>query len=204
MTNLTSEKTSMFKDSIIILASSSPRRKMLLKEAGLNFIVIDSKFDEAKIALSTPREYTKTLAYEKAKTVALKHPDAWVIGADTIVFINDKILGKPKSKNKAYEMLLELSDSFHYVYTGYSIFCMAKNKIFTNCEKTKVYFKKLSKKEIDFYITTKEPFDKAGGYAAQGIGSFLIKRIEGSYTNVVGLPVCEVLDILIKEKAIIL
>ncbi len=188
----------------IILASKSPRREMLLKEAGLRFEVIEACFNEDEIPLSEPEEYTKRLAYEKALDVALKNRDAWVIGADTIVYINDKILGKPKSKKEAYEMLSILSGTYHLVYTGYCICHTAKNKIFTNYEKTKVFFKKLSKEEIEFYIKTDEPFDKAGGYAAQGIGSFMIKKVEGSYANVVGLPVCQIIDILIKEKALIL
>jgi septum formation protein len=188
----------------LILASKSPRRSELLKQAGLTFSVIPSDFDEDTVALSNPDSDVVTLAESKALDISQKHPDAWVIGADTIVLIGRKILGKPASAAEAFEMLQRLSGKTHQVLTGYCICCKKKNRVFSETVKTDVNFKRLTDAEINWYIQTGEPFDKAGGYAIQGIGSFLVRSINGSYTNVVGLPVCEVMAFLIKEKMLIL
>ena len=186
----------------LILASKSPRRSELLKQAGLTFSVIPSDFDESTLALSNPDSYVITLAESKALDISQKHPAAWIIGADTIVLIENKILGKPGSKKEAFDMLRRLSDKTHQVLTGYCICCKKKNKFFSETVKTDVRFKKLNDAEINWYIQTGEPFDKAGGYAIQGIGTFLVKGINGSYTNVVGLPVCEVMEFLALEGVI--
>ena len=186
----------------LILASKSPRRNELLEQAGLTFSVIPSDFDESTVALSDPDSYVITLAESKAVDISQKHPASWVIGADTIVLIDRKILGKPASKEKARDMLQRLSGKTHQVLTGYCICCKKKNRFFSETIKTDVRFKKLSDAEIEWYIQTGEPFDKAGAYAIQGIGTFLVKSINGSYTNVVGLPVCEVIEFLIKEGVI--
>ena len=186
----------------LILASKSPRRNELLEQAGLTFSVIPSDFDESTVALSDPDSYVITLAESKALDISEKHPAGWVIGADTIVLIDRKILGKPASKEKARDMLQRLSGKTHQVLTGYCICCKKKNRFFSETIKTDVRFKKLSDAEIEWYIQTGEPFDKAGAYAIQGIGTFLVKSINGSYTNVVGLPVCEVIEFLIKEGVI--
>jgi septum formation protein len=183
----------------LILASNSPRRRYLLEQAGLTFTVIPSRFDESSLSLSTPEIYTKALAEAKAADVSKAYPESWVIGADTIVVINDTILGKPDSKEHARNMLKCLSGKTHQVYTGYCICCFAKEKSFLNTVKTDVLFKNLSDNEIEWYINTSEPFDKAGAYAIQGLGTFIVKSIKGSYTNVVGLPVCEVIEFLIEE-----
>ena len=188
----------------LILASKSPRRSELLKQAGLTFSVIPSDFDEDTVALSNPDSDVVTLAESKALDISQKHPDAWVIGADTIVLIGHKILGKPASAAEAFEMLQRLSGKTHQVLTGYCICCKKKNRVFSETVKTDVNFKRLTDAEINWYIQTGEPFDKAGGYAIQGVGSFLVRSINGSYTNVVGLPVCEVMAFLIKEKMLIL
>jgi septum formation protein len=125
-----------------------------------------------------------------------------VIAADTIVLKNNDILGKPKSRYEARTMLKQLSGQVHQVLTGYAVCCKAKNKMFSETIKTDVLFKNLTHDEIEWYVHTKEPFDKAGSYAIQGLGTFLVKSINGSYTNVVGLPVCEVIELLIKEGVI--
>jgi septum formation protein len=124
------------------------------------------------------------------------------VGADTIVRIEGTILGKPKSRDDAREMLNRLSGKTHQVLTGFAVCC--ENRSFNHSETvtTDVQFKALTPKEIEWYIHTQEPFDKAGAYAIQGLGTFLVKRINGSYTNVVGLPVCEVIDVLLKEGII--
>ncbi len=153
------------------------------------------------IPISSPETYVKILAEAKANDIAEKYPDKWVIGADTIVLIDGDILGKPKSREEARTMLKRLSGQIHQVFTGYSICCKARQRQFSEAVITKVVFKNLTDQEIEWYIHTKEPFDKAGAYAIQGLGTFLVKSIHGSYTNVVGLPVCEVIEFLIKEKA---
>ncbi|OQY12656.1 MAG: septum formation inhibitor Maf [Desulfobacteraceae bacterium 4572_187] len=183
----------------LILASKSPRRSYLLDQAGLTFTVIPSSFDENSVSLSTPEAYVKTLAEAKATDVSKAYPESWVIGADTIVVINGTMLGKPDSKEQARAMLKRLSGKTHQVYTGYCICCLDRKRVFLNCVKTDVLFKNLSDNEIEWYINTSEPFDKAGAYAIQGLGTFIVKSIKGSYTNVVGLPVCEVIEFLIEE-----
>jgi len=184
----------------LILASKSPRRSYLLDQAGLTFTVIPSSFDENSVSLSTPETYVKVLAEAKANDVAKSYPESWVIGADTIVVIDGIILGKPDSKEQARTMLKRLSGKTHHVYTGYCICCRAKERVFSNTVKTDVLFKNLADNEIEWYINTSEPFDKAGAYAIQGLGTFIVKSIKGSYTNVVGLPVCEVIEFLIEEN----
>ena len=186
----------------LILASKSPRRRYLLKQAGLDFSVIPSFFDEASVPLSTPATHVRQLAEYKAADVAGNYPDSWVIGADTIVLINGMILGKPGSSGEAGAMLKSLSGRTHQVLTGYCICCKAKERWHSETIHTDVTFKRLSDAEIQWYIHTGEPFDKAGAYAIQGLGTFLVKSINGSYTNVVGLPVCEVIEFLIKEGVI--
>ncbi len=182
----------------LILASQSPRRRYLLKQAGLTFAVIPSTFDEDSVLLANPADYVKTLAEAKADAVARQYPDSWVIGADTIVTIGHAILGKPGDPREARQMLERLSGQTHFVYTGYAVICNNKHTRISDAIKTDVQFKDLTKDEIDWYIQTGEPFDKAGAYAIQGMGTFLVRRIHGSYTNVVGLPVCEVIETLIK------
>jgi septum formation protein len=186
----------------LILASKSPRRSELLEQAGLTFSVIPSDFDESTVAMSSPESYVISLAESKALDISQKHPAAWIIGADTIVLIDRKILGKPASINEARDMLQRLSGRTHQVLTGYCICCKKKNRFFSETIKTDVRFKKLNAAEINWYIQTGEPFDKAGAYAIQGLGTFLVKSINGSYTNVVGLPVCEVIEFLIREGVI--
>ncbi|MBA4366765.1 MAG: septum formation inhibitor Maf [Desulfobacterium sp.] len=186
----------------LILASQSPRRRYLLEQAGLVFSVIPSNFDENSVAMTDPETYVITLAESKAADIARLHPESWVIGADTVVIIDNKILGKPDSRNDARKMLRHLSGRTHQVFTGYAIQCIIENHFFSEAIKTDVCFKSLTDQEIEWYIHTKEPFDKAGAYAIQGLGTFLVRQINGSYTNVVGLPVCEVIEHLLQKGAI--
>jgi len=183
----------------LILASQSPRRKYLLEQAGLRFTVIPSPIDESRVAPDEPAVYVQRLAEAKANDVAQRFPEAWVIGADTIVAAGGRLLGKPASPEEARRMLTRLAGKTHQVYTG---FCIRRHSIhatFIDAVCTDVTFKVLSDKEIEWYIRSGEPFDKAGAYAIQGMGTFLVRRISGSYSNVVGLPVCEVIEILIRE-----
>ena len=188
----------------LILASQSPRRSYLLEQAGIEFSVIPSSFDENSVKPSSPDVYVRQLAESKARDISEQYADSWVIGADTIVFIDGNILGKPDSRVEARSMLERLSGKTHHVLTGYCICCHSIGRLFSDVVKTEVRFKKLTAREIDWYINSGEPFDKAGAYGIQGIGTFLVRRINGSYTNVVGLPVCEVMDFLIREKVIAL
>jgi septum formation protein len=194
------EKTSH--DPLLVLASKSPRRKYLLRQAGLEFLVAPSNLDESLIEMKDPDKYVLKLAEEKAKEVSLLYPGSWVIGADTIVVIDGAILGKPKSTAEARKMLRKLSGKTHQVYTGFAVRNENRRRFVSNVVKTDVRFKNLSPEEIEWYIHTPEPFDKAGAYAIQGIGTFLVRSISGSYTNVVGLPVCEIIEILIGEKVV--
>ena len=186
----------------LILASKSPRRRYLLKQAGLQFTVVPSGIDESGIPVTSPEDYVRILAEAKAKDISKMYPESWVIGADTIVLIGGILLGKPDSRDEARQMLKRLSDKTHQVLTGYAISCRAKRRIFSETVQTDVRFKALSDAEIEWYIHTEEPFDKAGAYAIQGLGTFLVKSINGSYTNVVGLPVCEVMEFLLKEGVV--
>jgi septum formation protein len=186
----------------LILASRSPRRKYLLEQAGLTFRVIPSGIDESHFALSSPAEDLQRLAHAKALDVARAHPFSWVLGADTIVAVDGRTLGKPGSTQEARAMLQRLSGKTHQVYTGYCLVQHHHARSIADTARTDVVFKTLSSLEIDWYISTGEPFDKAGAYAIQGIGTFLVRRINGSYTNVVGLPVCEVLEILLREAVV--
>ena len=190
------------RNSRLILASKSPRRRYLLEQTGLEFSVIPSNLDENSIPLSSPESYVRRLAEAKAKDISKRYPDSWVIGADTMVFIDDTMLGKPGSRPEARKMLRSLSGRTHQVLTGYCICREATERFFSETIKTDVCIKKLTELQIDWYINSGEPFDKAGAYAIQGIGTFLVKRIQGSYTNVVGLPVCEILEFLINEGGV--
>ena len=187
---------------ILILASQSPRRKNLLKQAGLQFEVIPSRVDESAVPMTSPESYVKILAEQKAQDIARQYEDRYVIGADTIVLLDESILGKPGSREEARQMLSLLSGKIHQVLTGFAVCCTARSYRYTHAVKTDVRFKDLSPEEIEWYIHTPEPFDKAGAYAIQGFGTFLVKSINGSYTNVVGLPVCEVMELLLKEGVI--
>lgn len=194
--------TSKSRPHSLILASRSPRRRYLLEQAGLTFSVIPSTLDESSVPVSPPTDHVRMLANAKAMEVADLYPKSWVIGADTLVLIGDAVLGKPDTEAQARGMLKALSGKTHRVLTGYCICCRAEERSFSETVETKVSFKTLNETEIDWYLSTGEPFDKAGAYAVQGLGSFLVKRIEGSYTNVVGLPVCEVIECLLREGVV--
>ena len=186
----------------IILASKSPRRKALLEQVGIKLKVSPSNIDESTISIHNPEEHVKKLSLLKAKHKALSYPESWILGADTIVVIQDEILGKPRSKTDAIGMLGRLNNCGHKVYTAFCIMNQKKKLMAINAVETKVYFKNLSDNEILWYVNTGEPFDKAGAYGIQGIGAFLVKQISGSYSNVVGLPVCEVVETLMNLNII--
>lgn len=173
----------------IILASGSPRRKELLSTLIKDFEIIVSDFEETIDSNKPLEEEIKRLAYGKAKSVFTNNQDALVIGSDTIVTIDNKVLGKPKTFEHAIEMLKELSGKKHKVITGVCIY--TKDKVDTFAVVSDVYFDELTDKEIEDYVLTKEPLDKAGAYAIQGLGSKFINRIDGDYYAIMGLPVNE-------------
>ena len=185
-----------------ILASLSPRREELLRSVGLKFKIIPAHVNEEYLDGESPREHVWRLSHNKAMAIAQKNPGAWVLGADTIVVIDGLILGKPKNKKQAREMLTRLSDRQHNVFTGFTL-AQGTTKVYkTKVIQSAVLFKKISPEEMEWYINCDEPYDKAGGYAVQGKGAYFIKSIRGSYTNVIGLPLCEVLEELKKLKAL--
>ena len=191
-------QVSSFKFPAIILASSSPRRREFLKQLGLSFKIVPPRIDEQPEKREEPGHFAWRLAVDKALDVAARvGPRPIVIAADTIVVLGKTILGKPKDAADARRMLNMLSGREHEVITGVCVTQGKKKRSFVTS--TDVEFKKLTAQEIEFYIASGEPMDKAGAYAIQGIGSFLVRAISGSYTNVVGLPVAELLDVLERE-----
>ena len=185
-----------------ILASASPRRRELFQSIGLKFKIIPAHVNENYLAGESPRQHVKRLSIDKAIIIARKYPEAWVLGADTIVVIDGLILGKPKNEAQARKMLQKLSGREHKVFTGFTIAHVAAKIYKTKVIQSAVQFKTISPKEMDWYVSCDEPYDKAGGYAVQGKGAYFIQSIRGSYTNVIGLPLCEVLEELKKLKAI--
>jgi len=185
-----------------ILASLSPRRRELLGGMDLKFSVIPSGIEEPENDDESPRDHALRLSLEKARAVADQHPDAWVLGADTIVIVDGEILGKPKNPEHAKKMLRKLSGRDHIVITGFSIVQKKGNVAMSDAVESTVFFKNLPDDEIEWYAGTDEPYDKAGAYAVQGKAAFFIKEIHGSYTNVMGLPLAEVVAAL-KEAGII-
>ncbi|NMH69871.1 septum formation inhibitor Maf [Bacillus sp. RO3] len=180
----------------LILASQSPRRKDLLQQIQLSFSVISSTVDETFSSDLLPHEVVMYLAQKKAKEIASQHPSHFVIGSDTVVTKDGQILGKPESEQEAKDMLMMLSGSTHSVYTGVAIIRGDEEKLFY--EKTDVTFWELTPQEIDGYIASGEPFDKAGSYGIQGIGAKFVKEIKGDYYSVVGLPISRVNRVLIE------
>ena len=177
----------------LILASASPRRRELLSQLGITFTVSAADIDE------TPREgeaadaYVLRLAREKARAVAARHPGAWVLAADTTVALGPQLLGKPRDAEEAKAMLSRLSGRTHEVHTGVALAGRHEEALVV---RTRVTFRALSSGEIAWYAGTGEPLDKAGAYAVQGRGGFLVAAVEGSPTNVIGLPLGETLALL--------
>ncbi|MCC7202527.1 MAG: septum formation protein Maf [Nitrospirae bacterium] len=185
----------MYRKRRIILASASPRRKELLERAGLKFEVDASDYEE-DLSLGMPaRRLARYLSCEQAKAVAVKYKNAIIIAADTIISFEDMVFGKPHNDSEAMRMLNILNGRSHYVITGFTIIDTGKQQQASRSVVTKVYFRMMTKVEIKTYVRTGEPLDKAGAYAIQGLGAAIVKKIEGDYNNVVGLPV----DLLIKE-----
>ena len=180
----------------IILASKSPRRREILENTKVRFSIEESQIDEVIKLNELPKETVMRLAYEKALDVANRNRNSLVIGADTIVVINDTILGKPKDDIEAFSMLKLLSGKTHYVITGFALINLSLDKKIIDCQVSQVTFKELSEQCIKDYLQTKEYLDKAGAYGIQGYGGLLVENIQGDYFNIVGLPISKISDCL--------
>jgi nucleoside triphosphate pyrophosphatase len=186
----------MTNDSSIVLASASPRRAELLASAGIAFKVVPGDLDETPLPEEDPVAHVLRLAEGKAREVASRADGRFFIGADTIVLCDREIMGKPRDVADAKRMLRKLSGRTHQVITGYAVIDRKTDRSISETVSTDVVFKKLADEEIDAYVSTGCPMDKAGAYAIQGGAAYMVERIDGSYTNVVGLPLCEVVESL--------
>lgn len=189
------------KENPLILASNSPRRKRLLQQIGLPFRSLPSQVDENQ-ALGEPPVKAVLLAEKKAKAVYSQSKDSWILGADTMVVVDGRILGKPRDHEDIHSMLSRLSDKEHEVITGFCVLDPSGEVAHSEAITTLVKMKRLSKGEINAYVATGEPYGKAGSYAIQGVGAFMVESISGSYTNVVGLPVCALVKSLLALGAL--
>lgn len=180
----------------IILASASPRRAELLESAGIRFSVVPGHIDETPLPGEQPVDHVLRLAREKAVEVARREDGRLFVAADTIVLCDGEIMGKPRDNGDARRMLGKLSGRTHQVITGFAVLNRDNGEVMTRAVSTDVTFKPLDIGEIDAYVATGCPLDKAGAYAIQGGAAYMVERISGSYTNVVGLPLCEVVAAL--------
>ena len=188
------------KNEAFILASGSPRRRELLRQLGFSFTVIPSRLEETNQSGMEPRGHATYYAKEKAKEVAQRYPEQWVLAADTIVVVAEEILGKPANVTEATAMLSRLSGRSHHVITGVCLLHAQYGVEESQAVETEVFMRRLDTADIEGYIATGEPMDKAGAYGIQGIGGCLVQRIEGSYSNVVGLPLCETVELLRRHR----
>lgn len=180
----------------LVLASASPRRRQLLEQIRLPFLCSPSNIDEGDAVSGTPSS-PALVAEKKAKAVCSKHDNHWILGADTIVSLGQSVLGKPKDAQDARNMLTMLSGVEHRVITGFCLLDPSAGTAHKEEVTTWVKMRHLARDEIEAYIATGEPFGKAGSYAIQGIGAFMVESITGSYTNVVGLPICALIRALL-------
>lgn len=180
----------------LVLASASPRRRELLSSIGLDFEVVPSRIEERREEGEEPEAYVLRLSREKAEEVASRRPEAWVIGADTTVYIDHTILEKPSDPADAVRMLRTISGREHTVFTGITLVGPAKSSRESRVVSTQVTMINLTEEEIIWYVATGEPMDKAGAYAVQGVGAMFISSIRGNYTNVVGLPLSVLFDMM--------
>lgn len=186
----------------VILASSSPRRRELLGQAGVDFTIIVSGCDETPVPGETAQQMVERLARAKADAVAQGHPDAFVIGADTTVFIDGRALGKPESEAEACSMLATIAGRTHQVWGGVAVINRALGIEEVWSHVTDVSMAKMSKEAIERYVATGEPMDKAGAYAIQGLGLQLVESVSGSYSNVVGLNISALMERLKRLGAV--
>lgn len=190
----------------LILASSSPRRREFFRRLGLPFRVVEPRVHELPHKGELPAAFARRAAEEKAEWVcaslARAAQPSVIVAADTIVVLHNRILQKPADEDDARQMLRMLSGKWHDVISGVCVIMAGRGRVLRKKSlivQTRVAFKKLTDEEIEFYVASGEPMDKAGAYAVQGLGGFMVRELSGSYTNVVGLPVAEVLDVLERD-----
>jgi len=179
----------------LVLASGSPRRASLLRMLGLRFDIVPAEVDESFLPGEPPARHAERLAREKAQAVAAKRPDAIVVGSDTIVVVDDVVLGKPRGAEEAVEMLLRLQGREHRVETGVAVVAPG-GRIACAVEGVRVRFRRFDRRTASEYVATGEPLDKAGAYGIQGFGSTLVESIDGDYYAVMGLPIVRLLALL--------
>jgi len=187
----------------LILASRSPRRIDFLNNLGLQFQVLPADVDESFVEGETFEEHVLRLSEKKARAVSPRYPEAYVLGADTLVAVDDQLLGKPEDRAHAARMLRMLSDNTHRVISGFCIVRESTGDIHAQCVETDVTMREILPEEIEAYTATEEPLDKAGAYAIQGMAMTMVTEVNGSYTNVVGLPVPEVMTALMSLGAVV-
>lgn len=186
----------------IILASGSPRRRQYLQEMGLDFTVQTSVVEEQPFSGERPEDFVMRMAVEKAVAVSERNPHAWVIGGDTVVCFDKRILGKPADEKDAVDLLMALSGREHLVMTGFCVTHFGNAVKEVRSVTTYVRFARFSRRIAEAYAATGESLDKAGAYGIQGRGACLVESIDGSYSNVVGLPLCELLNVLLEHNVI--
>ncbi len=182
----------------IILASASPRRKEILEKTGLKIFVDAGDYKEDMDLALKPHQLARFLSSEKAKTIAVKYANALIIAADTFIVFRGRLLGKPHTEGEAGRMLTLLNGKPHSVITGFTVIDTNTKKKLSRSVETRVYLRKMTLHEIETYVKTGEPLDKAGAYAIQGLGAVIVKKIEGDYFNVMGLPLSSLTEMLKK------
>ena len=186
----------------LILASASPRRKSLLQELGLDFKIIEAQVEEKPVAGESPQDFVMRAACDKAGDVARENVASWILGADTVVVHGGRILGKPGDAEEALSVLQTLAGQKHLVHTGFCLMNGKDDVLISRVVTTEVWFYPFSRDIAAAYEATGESLDKAGAYGIQGSGGFLVERINGSYSNVVGLPLAEVVEELLRYKVV--
>lgn len=188
----------------LVLLSNSPRRQALLENLGIKFAVRQNNYREKPSPKSSPIHFALDNALGKISQALKYQKDEVLITADTIVYFKEQIIGKPQNYKEAFETVKNMCGTYHFVYTGIAVKDCATGQIFSDCEKTKVYFVKLTDKELKAYLNYIKPLDKAGAYAIQGAGALLVEKIEGCYYNVMGLPLVKLAGLLKKVKVSLL
>jgi septum formation protein len=186
----------------LILASASPRRQQFLQDLGLSFTALAADIDETPVKNEEPDAFARRMAREKAELIAQHHPASWVVGADTVVTLGGRILGKPDDTEHALEMLRSLQGEKHQVITGVALRCVLEDSSEILSRATEVRFARFSDAILAAYVQTGEPLDKAGAYGIQGKGGFLVRSIAGSCSNVIGLPVNTCIGLLLHYNII--
>lgn len=186
----------------LILASASPRRQQYLADLGLRFSVVAAQIDETARVGEEADAFVKRMAKSKAQAVGLKHANSWVIGGDTVVTVDKEILGKPLDYEDAFKMLMKLSGRTHHVLSAIVLYRNTSERMVTQVVSSQVEFFPFPESVARAYIATGEPMDKAGSYGIQGKGAVLVRKISGSYTNIVGMPLGELVHLLLREQVI--